>query len=211
METVQSPATFAELRRHPRARLQLPVRIRWQRPLGMRLEVTQTIDVCREGILFRRNEACEVATRVWVAFPFEPKIRASAQPEKAARVVRVEREQSGDYLVALNFETVQRGSDVPARRERRKSPRIPFALPIFVRPVGTRWPEESMTQDISQGGARFTTSHGYVVGDTVLATIPWGEWSKAGEISGHVVRVETPGLEAQATPAATSIAVQWIR
>ena len=41
-----------DLRKSPRARLHLPARIRWLGPLGMRLEITETIDVSREGLLY---------------------------------------------------------------------------------------------------------------------------------------------------------------
>ena len=218
---MSEPATFVDLRKHPRAQLQLPARIRWQGPLGMRLEVTQTVDVSRDGMLFRRNEPCERLARVWVAFPFDPASGGSTQPETPARIVRVERDASGGYWVALRFESAARTGKLPADRERRNSERIPFALPIFVRPAGTPWPEEFMTQDISQHGTRFETSHIYAPGDKVLAKIPWGEWSKTGEIAGRVVRVEamedTPGPAPVANPDAgngamiTSVAVEWMR
>jgi PilZ domain len=218
---MSGPATFVELRKHPRAQLNLPARIRWQGPLGMRLEPTQTVDVSREGMLFHRNEYCERLARVWVAFPFDPSARASIQPETPARIVRVESDSGGGYWVALRFESTSRPAKFPADRERRGSERIPFALPIFVRPAGTPWPEEFMTQDVSQHGARFETSHIYVAGDKVLAKIPWGEWSKTGEIAGRVVRVEpmedTPGPAPVANPEAgksamlTSVAVEWVR
>ena len=218
---MQEPATSVELRRHPRAQLKLPARIRWQGPLGMRLEITQTVDVSREGMLFRRNEACERLARVWVAFPFDPTSGAATQPETPARIIRVEPNADGGYWIALRFESTARTGKLSADRERRSSERIPFALPIFVRPAGTPWPEEFMTQDISQHGTRFETSHIYAAGDKVLAKIPWGEWSKAGEIAGRVVRVEpmedTPGPAPVANPEAgksamlTSVAVEWMR
>ncbi len=72
--------TLTELRRHPRAQLRLPARIRWQGPLGMRLEVTETIDVSREGLLLRCAEPCEMMIRVWVTFPFDAKVVGAAQP-----------------------------------------------------------------------------------------------------------------------------------
>jgi hypothetical protein len=218
---MSEPATFVDLRKHPRAQLQLPARIRWQGPLGMRLEVTQTVDVSRDGMLFRRNEPCERLARVWVAFPFDPASGGSTQPETPARIVRVEPDASGGYWVALRFESATRTGKLPADRERRNSERIPFALPIFVRPAGTPWPEEFMTQDISQHGTRFETSHIYAPGDKVLAKIPWGEWSTTGEIAGRVVRVEamedTPGpapvanLDAGKGAMITSVAVEWMR
>jgi hypothetical protein len=76
-----------------------------------------------------------------------------------------------------------------------------------------------MTQDISSTGARFETSHIYAAGEVVIAKIPWGEWSRAGEIPGRVVRVEAmddvPGPAPQADPKTgasaifTAVAVQW--
>lgn len=78
-----------------------------------------------------------------------------------------------------------------------------------------------MTQDVSQHGVRFETSNIFAAGDRVLAKIPWGEWSRAGEIAGRVVRVEamedTPGPAPVANPEAgksamiTSVAVEWMK
>lgn len=209
----------AEMRKHARAKLRLPARIRWHGPLGMRLEVTQTIDVSRGGLLIHRNQPCGVPARFWVAFPFDPTEAYATQPETPARVVRVEEVPTGGYRVGVRLLQPKRETPRPADRERRGTPRMPFALPIFVRPAGTPWPEESMTQDISGTGARFETSHIYAAGELVLAKIPWGEWSKAGEIPGRVVRVEAmddvPGPAPQADPETdasaifTAVAVQW--
>ncbi len=186
----------------------------------MRVEVTPTVDVSREGVLLYRSEACEPQTRVWLVFPYDRSAGASAQPETPARIVRVARDENGGYWVAVRLESRRRGSSRPGDQERRRSERIPFALPIFVRLAGTPWPEESMTRDVSQNGTRFETSHVYAAGDTVLAQIPWGEWSKTGEISGRVVRVEnvedspvsttTVDPENRATAIFASVAVEWL-
>jgi hypothetical protein len=214
-------ATSVDLRKHPRAQLRLPARIRWPGPLGMRLEVAETIDVSREGLLVYRNEACDVPSRVWVAFPFEPAAPTFVQPETPARIVRVEDDPAGGFRVGMSLPIAPRGLPHPARGERRSFERVPFALPIFVRPAGTPWPEESMAQGLSHGGTRFETSHIYVAGDIVLAQIPWGEWANAREIRGRVVRVEAvsdgPGPTAIANPeigmsaALTSVAVEWVK
>jgi hypothetical protein len=219
---MSGPDAQVELRKHPRAQLKLPVRIRWRGPIGMRLEITETVDVSRDGMLFHRSEACDRQARMWVAFPFDPAAGAATQPETPARVVRVEPDaKDGGHWIAVKFENVARSPQLPAGRERRGSERIPFALPIFVRLAGTPWPEEFMTQDISQHGTRFETSHIYAPGDKVLAKIPWGEWSKTGEVAGRVVRVETmddsPGPVPVANPEEgrsaiiTSVAVEWLR
>jgi hypothetical protein len=205
---MQPFAISLELRKHPRSHLQMLARIRSRGPFGMRLEVTQTIDASREGLLVHRREPCDPPSRVWVVFPFDPS-SAAVQPETPARVVRVEDDPMGGYRVALHLEQPSREQHEPPVDERRATQRIPFALPIFVRPKGTPWPEESMTRDVSSGGAKFYTLQGYLPEDTVLATIPWGEWSNCGEISGRVVRVETPEIEANA-PQMSSVAVQWL-
>jgi len=72
---------------------------------------------------------------------------------------------------------------------------------------------------LSTKGVRFETSHVYVLGQTVIAQVPWGEWAKRGQIHGRVVRVED--LRDSASTAATSsndgtghiimsIAVEWL-
>ncbi len=214
-------ATLTELRRHPRAQLRRPARIRWHGPLGMRLEETQTIDVSREGLLFHREEPCDALARAWVAFPYDPAAAGTVQPETPARVVRVERDPAGGFRVGLRLQLRPRQTAQRLAFERRSSPRWPFALPIFVRPAGTPWPEESMTQDVSRTGVRFETSQVYAAGDLVLAKIPWGEWERAGEWAGRVVRVETReqttgpsvlgGRKSGAEAALSQVAVQWIK
>ena len=214
-------ATLTELRRHPRAQLRLPARIRWHGPLGMRLEETQTIDVSREGLLFHRNEPCVAQARAWVAFPYDPAAGGAVQPETPASVVRVERDPAGGFRVGLRLQLRPRQTVYPVTPERRSSPRLPFSLPIFVRAAGTPWPEESMTQDLSRSGARFETAQVYAAGDLVLAKIPWGEWVRAGELAGRVVRVEAGeqatgpsligGLASGAGATLSQVAVQWIK
>lgn len=212
-------ATYIDLRRHPRAKLTLPARVRWRSPLGMRLEITKTIDVSREGLLVHRAEPCEVNSRLWVAYPFEASDAISAQPEMPARVVRSERESSGGFRVALQLDLPRRSPPYEASQERRASARVPFAVPIFVRAAATPWPEESMTQDVSRTGVRFTTARIFALGDSLFASISWSEWARKGELPARVVRVEaqpdSPGpvpfadLSTGASAVFTSVAFQW--
>jgi hypothetical protein len=186
----------------------------------MRVEMTQTVDVSREGVLVHRNEVCEPLTRVWIVFPYDRSAGASAQPETPGRVTRVARDENGGHWVAIRLEAPSRGKARSADQERRRSERVPFALPIFVRLAGAPWPEESMTHDLSRSGARFETSHIYAAGETVIAQIPWGDWSKKGEIHGRVVRVEnmqdSPGPAPMANPEkgasaiVIAVAVEWL-
>jgi hypothetical protein len=215
-----TPASmFLELRKHPRTRLNLPARVRWRGPLGMRVESTHTLDVSRNGIRVQRNESCESGSRVWVVFPFDAAAAGGVPPETPARVVRVESGRGAGYQVSLQLELPSRIASRPTDRERRACSRISFALPIFVRALGFPWPEESMTQNISRSGARFESAHIYSAGDAVLAKIPWGDWARAGEIPALIVRVENCATPTSSAPLSnplagmsailTSVAVRW--
>jgi hypothetical protein len=195
---MNQPVKAAEQRKHPRAQLKLPVRVRWRGPLGMRLESTHTVDVAREGISLHRTEPCEVHSCVWLAMPYNSKLASVVQPEIPARVVRVEKVSDGGFHVALRLPSTARISARPMGRERRAFPRTASALPIFVREGGSAWPEECMTQNIARGGARLETIHKHASGDTVFVKIPWGEWEQAGEIPARVMRV----IPAEASPSA---------
>ena len=211
-------STSVEMRKHPRAQLRMPVRIRWRGPLGMRMEIRRTIDASRDGIRFPRTESCEIGCRVWVTFPFDTNAFA-AQPETPAHVVRADQNAQRGYDISLQLELPPRRTEPAKNRERRTCSRITFGVPIFVRATGSPWPEESMTHDISRAGARFESAHIYATGDTILAKIPWGEWERAGEIRARVVRVEAEpvslGPAPRSNPIAgrsgmlTSVSVQW--
>jgi hypothetical protein len=74
--------TSLELRKHPRAQLRLPARVRWRGPLGMRMESTHTLDVSRSGIRVQRNESCEsgASAGYQIALPLELRSRTASRP-----------------------------------------------------------------------------------------------------------------------------------
>jgi hypothetical protein len=74
-------------RQHGRVRMRLPVRLRWTTPLGQRIELVETIDVSRSGLLVSTKEAHSGGTSVWVTFPYDAS-PGDGQPEVAAHVVR---------------------------------------------------------------------------------------------------------------------------
>jgi hypothetical protein len=211
--------SFVEMRKHPRAQLRMPARIRWRGALGMRIEIARTIDASRDGIRIPRSEPCELGSRVWVTFPFETNSSAAAQPETPARVVRVVPNAQRGYDVSLHLDIPRRHAEPAKGRERRTCSRLTFSVPIFVRAAGSPWPEESMTHDISRAGARFESAHIYNAGDQVLAKVPWGEWERIGEVRARVVRVEnkvtSPGPAPRANPVVglsgmlTSVSIRW--
>jgi PilZ domain len=187
-------ASVAERRRHPRVQLNLPVRLRWQTPLGHLTEVTETLEVSRGGLLLRRREPCRVHAMLWVTFPYDSTLPLG-QLETPARVARVEDLPSKGYLMAMEFEeplrSAARGGASGA--ERRRQERVPLALPIRVRPADSPWPEETMTMDITEEGVHFWTTRLYSVGDAVRISLPGGSlpsrWITTAELPARVVRV----------------------
>jgi len=192
-------ASTVERRRHLRVRLRLPVRLRWPTPLGQLTEVTETLNVCRDGLLVSRREPCRAGAALWVTFPFDPALPL-AQPETPARVARVKETPAGSHLLGIVFETsLQAAAEAAPEANRRQHNRAPLALPIRVRPPGSPWPEEAMTVDISDDGLRFCTPRLYRVGDALHLALPpgaiRGPWGSAAEVLARVVRVvRSPSL-----------------
>lgn len=181
----------SEQRKSARVPLTLPVRLRWQGALGQRVEVTQTLDSSRGGLVFFRTEALPVNTRLWVTFPYSAE-SVESQPETPAHVIRVKTTPGGGQIVAIEFEKQRRGPANEAVFNRRGSQRMPLALPMTVRFHEVPWPEQAMTQDISSYGVSFRTSRQYSAGDVLCVSIPHGIWARRGEMEARVVRVDPP-------------------
>lgn len=178
-----------DLRRAARVPLTLPIRLRWQGALGQTIEITQTLDSSRGGLLFFRTEAMPVNARLWATFPYSAE-SSEAQPEMPARVVRVKTTPGGGQTVAIQFENRPRPAADAAVFNRRSSQRMALALPMTVRYHEIPWPEQAMTQDISTGGVLFSTSREYSLGDLLCVAIPHGVWARRGEMQAQVVRLE---------------------
>jgi hypothetical protein len=74
-------------RQHRRVRLRLPVRLRWSTPFGQKIELANTIDVSRGGLLVSTKESHTPGVAVWVTFPYDASL-SDGQPEILARVAR---------------------------------------------------------------------------------------------------------------------------
>jgi PilZ domain len=181
-----------ESRRHPRARVRLPVRIRWRGPLGLHAEVAQTIDLSRNGVLVPWCESWSENTRFWVTLPFDASDTTGLQPEMPARMIRVTQGRLGSRLAALHLQLPHPGIRSKFE-ERRSSPRLPFALPVTIRRDGAYWPESTMTMDLSYVGVRFEATRFYACDDFVYVHIPSGSWAERGEIPGRVLRIDPFG------------------
>ncbi len=74
-------------RQHRRVRMGLPVRLRWSTPFGQKIELANTIDVSRSGLLVSTKESHTSGVTVWVTFPYDASL-SDGQPEILARVAR---------------------------------------------------------------------------------------------------------------------------
>jgi PilZ domain len=74
-------------REHRRVRMRLPVRLRWATPFGQKIELGETIDVSRSGVLVSTKEPHNSGVPLWVTFPYDS-APGDGQPEMFARIVR---------------------------------------------------------------------------------------------------------------------------
>jgi hypothetical protein len=74
-------------RQRRRVRMRLPVRLRWTTPFGQKIELVNTIDVSRSGLLVSTKEPHSPGITAWATFPYDASL-LDGQPEILARVVR---------------------------------------------------------------------------------------------------------------------------
>jgi hypothetical protein len=81
-------------RKHRRVPMRLPARLRWSTPFGQKIELCQTINVSRGGLLVFLREAHSAGVPLWITFPFDASL-SDGQPETLASVVRCEQAIAG--------------------------------------------------------------------------------------------------------------------
>jgi hypothetical protein len=197
-------------RLRPRVRTELAIRVRQIGPPRESLEVTTTLDVSRNGVLFRTRQPYEMHSTVWVIVPYNPQA-AATEAEFPATVVRIDSVPDGSSEVAVRFLNartdptpihVQGRSVMPVTVERRSKDRSKLNLPIRVRSETTT--EVTQTEDISRTGALFRSNRSYTVGQKVWVTVPYKPEDPPQEIDARVVRI----IERQSK---VSVAVQYLR
>src|SRR5260370_4138020 len=82
-----STVTPMDRREHRRVRMSLPVRLRWAAPLGQKIELCETFDASRNGLLVFTKAPHVTGVPLWVTFPYDAS-PPDGQPEILARVVR---------------------------------------------------------------------------------------------------------------------------
>jgi hypothetical protein len=194
-------------RLHPRVRLRLPARLRWSAPLGQRMELCETINVSRGGLLLTCKQLHADGLPLWVTFPFDPASTA-AQPETLARVVRCA-ESNGDaparWKVALHFEgtaySIPRQNGHYASPPKRNGSGNEISLPIRVRPKTVPWHEDAMTTEVTQDKIKFVTHREYALGERLCVSFvsridaPWAgndEWET--QVIGVEMREDSDSL-----------------
>jgi len=174
------------------------------------MEVATTLDVSRNGVLFRTRQAYEMHSTVWVIVPYDPK-SMGGEVEFPATVVRVDSAADGSAEVAVRFlnarsdptpVNIQSRSVIQVPTERRSKDRSKLTLPIRVRDEnGT---EVTQTVDFSRTGALFRATRSYTVGQSVWVTVPYKPETPLEEIDARVVRI----IERSST---LCVAVQYTR
>jgi hypothetical protein len=67
--------------------MRLPVRLRWTTPFAQKIELAETIDVSRGGLLVSTKVPHTSGVPLWVTFPYDASL-GDGQPEMLARIVR---------------------------------------------------------------------------------------------------------------------------
>jgi PilZ domain len=197
-------------RTRPRVRTELAIRVRQIGPPRESIEVTSTLDVSRNGVLFRTRQPYEMHSTVWVIVPYNPNA-VGGEAEFPATVVRIDNAADGSLEVAVRFLNartdptpihVQGRSVMPVATERRSKDRSKLSLPIRVRSETTT--EVTQTEDISRTGALFQSNRSYTVGEKVWVTVPYKPEDPPQEIDARVVRI----IE---RPSKVCVAVHYLR
>ena len=200
----------SEGRERPRVRTELAIRVRQIGPPRESMEVTTTLDVSRNGVLFRTRQPYEMHSTVWVIVPYDPK-SMGGDVEFPATVVRVDSSADGSAEVAVRFHSarsdptpinVRERSVMQLPSERRSKDRSKLMLPVRVRGEGGS--EETQTVDISRTGLLFKAARSYTVGQHVWIVVPYQPDQPPEEIESRVVRIIERG-------SITCVAVQYTR
>jgi hypothetical protein len=105
-------------REHRRVRMRLPARFRWTTPLGQKIELCETIDVSRGGLLLSSKEPHTAGVPLWVTFPYDA-LLPDGQPEVLARVVRC-----GEMLQTIRAANIREKSQTQIASDHERSAKL---------------------------------------------------------------------------------------
>jgi hypothetical protein len=98
--------------------MRFPARLRWSTPLGQKIELCETIDVSRAGVLLSVKEPHSAGVLLWVTVPYDESLR-DGQPEILARAVRCE-----EKLEAIRAQNSHKHVQSRAASERERSAKV---------------------------------------------------------------------------------------
>lgn len=194
----------SKLRQRSRAAVEIPARIRQIAPPRNAVELTSSLDVSRNGMLFRTRGRYDLHSVVWVTLNYKPGVTVDPI-EFPATVVRIDRGDDGTAEIALRFHSSRSDagpSAAPApgtphspsatSSTRRERTRARIALPIRVR--SESGVEETTTVDVSRNGVLFHSQAAYRVGERVDVVMPFRPGLDTEEMAARIVRVtHVPG------------------
>jgi hypothetical protein len=92
--------------------------LRWTTPLGQKVELCETIDVSRGGLLLSTKESHATGVPLWVTFPYDASL-PDGQPEVLARVVRC-----GEVLEAIRAANMREKIQTQIASEQERSAKL---------------------------------------------------------------------------------------
>jgi PilZ domain len=105
-------------RQRRRVQMRLPVRLRWTTPFGQKIELVDTIDVSRSGLLVSTKEPHAPGITAWATFPYDASL-ADGQPEILARVVRCD-----EVLEVIRASNARERVQMPRASEQQRPPKL---------------------------------------------------------------------------------------
>lgn len=185
----------AENRTRSRVRFDMSVRVRQIGPPRDSIEIAKTLDVSRNGVLFRTRQPYQMNSTVWLILPFNPKAPIQ-EPEFPGTIARIEQMEDGTAEIGVRFHNARadritgmfdtRVAPVETS-ERRAKDRAKLSLTIRVR--DTAGVEITNTVDVSRTGVLFRSNKDYQIGQQLWVTVPYTPETPPEETEARVVRI----------------------
>lgn len=185
----------ADNRTRPRVRFDMSVRVRQIGPPRDSIEIARTLDVSRNGVMFRTRQPYQLNSTVWLVLPFNPKLPIQ-EPEFPGTIARIVQMDDGTAEIGIQFHNSRSDRVYGASEtrvapvessERRAKDRAKIALAIRVRDAAGV--EITNTVDVSRTGVLFNSPKDYQIGQLIWVTVPYTPETPPEETEARVVRI----------------------
>jgi Tfp pilus assembly protein PilZ len=173
----------------------MTVRVRQIGPPRDSIEIARTLDVSRNGVLFRTRQPYQLHSTVWLILPFNPKAPIQ-EPEFPGTIVRIDQMDDGTAEIGIRFlnaraDRLLGGFETRAApqeaSERRTKDRARLSLTVRVRDAAGV--EITNTVDVSRTGVLFRSNKDYQIGQQIWVTVPYTPETPPDEVEARVVRI----------------------